>query len=94
MWGACNFLLFCALFFVPFQFDAMSRRVSLIYSSELVEVCDHLPANLGKASLIYDLLTAHGYLQESADHPNLRVIPSLPSTSEDLKRFHDSDFIG
>lgn len=66
--------------------------VSYVWSEDLQRVCDQLPSNLGRSSLLHDLHRTIGLL----DDENVRVVePDLELGSrERLERYHDASYIG
>jgi len=80
----------------------MQRTVSYVHSSALLQAADRLPSNLGRASLVHDLVASLDLVDppSAADTAELRglgrartVLPQ-PATRADLLRFHDPRYIG
>ena len=78
----------------------MARDVAYIHSSALIQAADDLPSNLGRASLVHDLIEALNLLDtgdggsESALGARARVVQSKTATRLDLERFHDPGYLG
>jgi hypothetical protein len=66
----------------------MQTPVCYTWSKELARVCDELPANLGRSSLVHGLHFALG-LDVRLVEPDLEL-----GSSERLKRFHNPSYIG
>ncbi|GAA5865763.1 hypothetical protein JCM8547_002770 [Rhodosporidiobolus lusitaniae] len=76
-------------------------RVAYVHSRELLSVADDLPANEGRASLIHELLSSSGLLQDGQGDDNTglgqgaraRVVKPREVTRDELCRFHDPCYI-
>ncbi|GAA5897949.1 hypothetical protein JCM8208_003199 [Rhodotorula glutinis] len=77
----------------------MQRRVSYVHSDTLTQAADRLPSNLGRASLVHNLIASLDLVDPSAsaspqEPRRARTVASQPATRADLVRFHDSRYIG
>jgi histone deacetylase 8 len=63
------------------------KKVSYVYSPELIRIVDHLPSNLGRASIVHELIRSYGLLDDL-----LIVSPSYAKDS-DILEYHDEDFL-
>jgi acetoin utilization deacetylase AcuC-like enzyme len=66
-----------------------ARRVAYVHSDTLVEAADRLPANLGRASMVHDLVASLPGLSEC-----LSFIEPVRATRSDLLRFHAESLVG
>jgi len=62
-------------------------QVVYIHSQELLDVCDKLPANLGRATQIHSLIEAYGLLEK------LVVVAPIRASNEALQEFHGEDYV-
>ncbi|CAH0713770.1 unnamed protein product, partial [Brenthis ino] len=63
------------------------KRTAYVWEQTLIEHCDRLPAVIGRASMVHDLISAYGLLK------NIKVIKSIPATNSDLKLFHSDLYL-
>ncbi|CAH2354037.1 histone deacetylase Hos1p [[Candida] railenensis] len=64
------------------------RQVGITSSEYVSKICDLLPSNEGRQSMIYWLIRAYG-IDSACEY----VIPIERSTPADLKKFHDAKFV-
>ncbi|KAK9370627.1 hypothetical protein V1509DRAFT_656893 [Lipomyces kononenkoae] len=64
------------------------RQIGYAYSQEYIKLADLLPSNVGRASLVDDLIRSHGLLALCDDI----ISPSFASKDQ-LTAYHDSKFI-
>ncbi|XP_013189653.2 histone deacetylase 8 [Amyelois transitella] len=62
-------------------------RCSYIWDENLISECDRLPAVLGRASMVHDLLTAYCL------HRKMKVIRSVPASYDELRKFHSELYL-
>ncbi|KAM0748508.1 Arginase/deacetylase [Meredithblackwellia eburnea MCA 4105] len=84
---------------------APSSAVVYIHSKSLITAADQLPANVGRASLVHNLIHALGLLQEDGEEEEEEgdgpreerkralVVTSEPATRKQLEKFHDPKFL-
>lgn len=65
----------------------VSRQVSLCFSPKAAQICDNLPANLGRLSLVDGLIRAFGIAEKC------HQITVSPALAKDLCVFHDEAFV-
>ena len=65
--------------------------VAYIYSKRLEQLSDAFTRCHGRASRIHELITAYGLLD--ATSTDTRIVSPRAAQPEDLKYFHDSDFV-
>ncbi|KAM3964001.1 histone deacetylase 8 [Aphomia sociella] len=58
-----------------------------IWDETLIQQCDRLPAVIGRASIVHDLLVTYGL------HEKLKVVKSSPASYDDLKKFHSELYL-
>lgn len=63
--------------------------IGYVYSLDLQAASDLLPANLGRSSLIHQLSSAYGLL----DNSQLKMLKSVPAHREELCKYHDAKFV-
>lgn len=66
----------------------LRRQVGITSSEYVSKICDLLPSNEGRQSMIYWLIRAYG-IDSACEH----IIPIERSTPTDLKKFHDAKFV-
>lgn len=78
-----------------------SLKVTYIHSRDLTRVADQLPSNVGRASLVHNLISNYGLLDdnstgatENGGEQRARVLEPVEATREELCAFHDEEFIG
>ncbi|XP_072934455.1 histone deacetylase 8-like isoform X2 [Epargyreus clarus] len=62
-------------------------KVCYIWDENLIQHCDRLPAVVGRASMVHNLITVYGLLK------NVQVVRSSPATYNDLKSFHSELYL-
>jgi hypothetical protein len=68
----------------------VDRRVAYVSSPSLVAVADKLPANVGRSSLVHELIDALGLLGDGG----AERVNSERATRSDLVRYHDARYVG
>lgn len=73
------------------------HRVVYIHSDNLIDAADRLPANIGRASLVHELIAGLDLLSANAndsDPDTAPIIAPIPATREDLLSFHEARYVG
>lgn len=76
-----------------------NSRVAYVVSLELLKAADTLPSNLGRASLVHDLIASFNLIGSRSDtaivaRNRLLTVRSIPATREQLLVYHDEEYIG
>jgi hypothetical protein len=61
--------------------------VKYVWSKLLQDVCDQLPANLGRSSMVHDLIRAFGLLRDVVE-PDMELGSRMA-----LERYHDPSYL-
>ena len=76
-------------------------RVAYIHSPQLQAVADHLPANLGRSSIVHSLVRALDLLTdepepEASESGRAIVVPPEEElgSRDSLRRYHDQAYVG
>lgn len=67
----------------------MPLKIAYIHSAPLTDVCDLLPSNLRRASIVHSLIDACGLLKS----PNVITVSPIQASLDDLAMFHDLDYV-
>jgi hypothetical protein len=89
------------------DFLELRTRVAYVSSRALLVAADRLPSNLGRASLVHQLIKSFNLISlspnddaeenqanRSAHNNHLIHVRSIPATREELLEYHDEEFIG
>lgn len=63
------------------------RRVGLCWSEEACAVGDAIPANEGRTSMVFQLITAYKL------HRKYQLVTVKPATADELARFHSAEYV-
>jgi acetoin utilization deacetylase AcuC-like enzyme len=63
------------------------RKVAYLHSPRLLELCDRLPSNLHRATLVHSLIVAYGLI------PSMFLALPKGASIDELKEFHDEDYL-
>lgn len=63
------------------------RKPCYVWDEKLIAECDRLPAVIGRASMIHDLIESYDLLKQ------LTVVRSAPATYKDMKEFHSELYL-
>ncbi|KAJ8712983.1 hypothetical protein PYW08_008287 [Mythimna loreyi] len=63
------------------------KKPCYIWDEKLIEECDRLPAVIGRATMIHDLIEAYNLLKQ------LTVVRSVPATYKEMKEFHSELYL-
>ena len=85
----------------------LRTRVAYVSSKALLVAADRLPSNLGRASLVHQLINSFNLIsltpnedaeedqaEQSSHNNHLIHVNSTPATREELLEYHDEEFVG